>query len=427
MKRAGALRLLALAWPGWVAWAGWAAAAGPAVAVGAGAVGVQVGIAGDSEVERLGDPWAGRYPDPAMGYARNIWDLRWFGDRLYVGGGNSSNHPPASNAGPVPILAYSAANGRWDAEGQVEDEQIDRFVELDGQLAIPGHDPRESWRWGNLYLRGEAGTWRKLRRIPDAVHTYDLFAHSDGWFAALGTAKGGAIAWSGDRGRHWQTVQVTPARMHAFVAAGETLFAVPVLRPDDDRAAAGVLRWQGAEGVRGGRWQQDAAGTPAGWFPDTRFGRAARLKVAHAVALADAAVYIGARVHNDHQFEPIGAYVGRVGADGGWRAVRIPLPPGYQPWDVVAHEGAAWLLLNRRDGSAADVLVWRVDVRAPERGEARAAFRSAALARALALRADAFYIGLGHSFQDDAATRPPLPRDTGAVLRVRPRATPVSH
>ena len=110
------------------------------------------------EVQLLGIPFEARYSSEEMVYARNIWDMRLFEGRLYLGGGNSSNHDPASNAGPVPVVAWDLETKQFVEEYDVDDEQIDRFYVFDNSLVIPGHDSRKSWASGTLYRRGVVTT-----------------------------------------------------------------------------------------------------------------------------------------------------------------------------------------------------------------------------------------------------------------------------
>ena len=77
-------------------------------------------------------------------YARNIWDMTFYDDRLFVGCGNSSNRGPAPNAGPINVWTYRESSG-WHSEFTVDEEHIDRFDILDNVLTIPGHDSRDSW------------------------------------------------------------------------------------------------------------------------------------------------------------------------------------------------------------------------------------------------------------------------------------------
>lgn len=361
-------------------------------------------------ITSLGGPWAVRYADDALRYARNIWDMRLYNGRLYVGGGNSSNKGPAVNAGPVPIMAYDFQRMTWVAEGQVDDEQIDRFLLLDGDLAIPGHDPRQNWQWGNLYLREAKGRWRKQRRIPNGVHTYDVVSHAGRWFAALGTAKGGAIVESTDRGEDWRTTHIAPVRVYSLVQAGESLFAFPGLRIKNHKVIDAVLQW------RDGQWQVLPENHYQRWLPDTTIQPQGVLKLLSAERFGSQVAYIVAYTRNDHQSAPLAAYVGGVGTEGHWQARRLEWPDGFAPWDVAVRDGHIHWLLNRVTPHGADVQIWRSPEQRPMQKSLFLSFSTPALARALEIKGSDYFVGLG---ADNEEAQDSLPVETGTVWRIR--------
>ncbi|MDO4424479.1 MAG: hypothetical protein Q4D17_01755, partial [Planctomycetia bacterium] len=59
-----------------------------------------------ARLEKLGIPHQKHYPDGEMAYARNIWDMIKYQNRIYLGCGAYDNSPPAANAGPVPVIAF---------------------------------------------------------------------------------------------------------------------------------------------------------------------------------------------------------------------------------------------------------------------------------------------------------------------------------
>lgn len=365
-------------------------------------------------IESLGQPWETRYASKEWRYARNIWDMRLHGGRLYVGGGNSSNKGPAVNAGPVPIMAYDFGRAAWLSEGQVDDEQIDRFVLLDGALAIPGHDPRQNWQWGNLYQRSTDGRWNKQRRIPDGVHTYDVVSHAGRWFAALGTAKGGAIVESTDRGMTWQTTHTAPVRVYSLVQADDSLFAFPGLRIRDHALIDDVLQW------RNGRWQAVPDNLLQHWLPDTTLLPRGVLKLLAAERVGAQIAYIVAYTRNDHQSAPLAAYVGGVNREGRWQARRLNWPGDFVPWDVVVRDGHIHWLLNRVTADGADIQIWRAPAQQPLQSSLVLSFPAPTLARALEVQGHDHFVGLGSDRETGPdSQRPSLPAETGTVWRVR--------
>ena len=371
-----------------------------------------------ARVENLGNPWVNRYPEPEWSYARNIWTMRWFNNRLYVGGGNSSNYGLATNAGPVPILAFDESTKAWVQEGQVDDEQIDRFVLLDGKFATPGHDPRQSWKLGNLYIKGASGEWKKYRNIPDAVHTYDVISHNGSWFAALGTAKGGAIAQSVDQGNSWVITHTMPTRAYTFVKMGSNLYVMPALHLHSGKTDHTAFQLVNVE------WRATDGLTPTYWFPKTKLKSNGRLKILKSVSLGQNSIYIGAYTHNDHQSIPFGVYVAAVNTSGKWEAQKLELPNGFEPWDIVQREDSVYLLLNRRNSETADVQIWRLLRDRPHTLMPVLTLNVPGFARSMEERGGFFYIGIG----SEADPKQPLVTQaihsqTGSVLRVRPVST----
>ena len=87
-----------------------------------------------AKMENLGIPLAQWFQAKAYGgsgaYARNVWALKAFDGRLYIGAGNSSNGGPASNAGPVPIFSFDPKTKKFAQEWNAPDEQLDIFHEF---------------------------------------------------------------------------------------------------------------------------------------------------------------------------------------------------------------------------------------------------------------------------------------------------------
>jgi hypothetical protein len=66
------------------------------------------------------------------------------------------------------------------------DEEISRFVEIDGALYAPGTDAvGGDWSLGNYYRLDEA-EWTKFRAIPDGVHVWDIAKYDGKLFFSLG-------------------------------------------------------------------------------------------------------------------------------------------------------------------------------------------------------------------------------------------------
>jgi len=159
-------------------------------------------------LEYLGNPYLERYPcGSEWDSAREINDLEVWNDQLYLGAGGYS-----SNAGPVDVWRFDPASGDFASDYRVDDEAIGRFRVFDDHMYIPGIDAIESWEFGNVYRCGPTG-WRKIRRLPSAIHVYDV-AEFDGMLVAAGAyaddtnpdaiVSGGALYVSRNQGASWE-------------------------------------------------------------------------------------------------------------------------------------------------------------------------------------------------------------------------------
>ncbi len=130
-------------------------------------------------ISRLGQPYGEMKNNAAI-----PWDLFFYDGFLYAGAGDFD-----INDAPPAVRRYSFASALWEDCGRVPDEQINRFLVLDGQLIIPGTDPHsDDWEIGNYYVL-ENGTFVTRAVLPHAVHTFDMTLFHGKYFAAIGTDK----------------------------------------------------------------------------------------------------------------------------------------------------------------------------------------------------------------------------------------------
>jgi hypothetical protein len=179
----------------------------------------------------LGNPVAG---EPYT--ARHIWDLQVWRGRIYLGYGDWDN-----NLGPVVIWYYTPAASVFVSEAvyvsgtrpaaPVDEEAIDRYVVIDGDLYIPGTDSKDSWEWGNFY-RNDGTGWVKYRTIPYGIHVFDLASYGGGLFAAIGPDGDAALLRSDNGGLNWTSAisDVEPThyfnRFYELYELDDSLFAV---------------------------------------------------------------------------------------------------------------------------------------------------------------------------------------------------------
>jgi hypothetical protein len=170
--------------------------------------------------------------------ARHIWDLQVWRGRVYLGYGDWDN-----NLGPVVIWYYTPTARVFISEtvyvsetrpaAPVDEEAIDRYVVMDGDLYIPGTDPisTNSWDWGNFY-RNDGMGWVKYRKIPYGIHTFDMASYGGKLFAAIGPDTAPGLLRSSNGGLVWTSAisEVDPDdyfnRFYELYELDGSLFAV---------------------------------------------------------------------------------------------------------------------------------------------------------------------------------------------------------
>ena len=188
-------------------------------------------------------------------YARNIWDMQLFGNRIYIGYGSWANSSPsgAINRGPIPIIAIDTETDQFvreevyafDRDGVLthrprgaDDEQIWRFRIINGNLYIPGTDARgrfgtedePEWNWGNFYVRQSDGTWVRWRTIPGGLHVFDIVAFNGKLYTGIGgngDIEGSrGVMYSSDEGISWSAPAnfTVISRHYTLIEWGDSLY-----------------------------------------------------------------------------------------------------------------------------------------------------------------------------------------------------------
>jgi len=372
-----------------------------------------------SLVENLGIPLQSKYPSGDKVYARNVWDLQVFGNRVYIGSGNSNNDPPAKNAGPVDVYAYDPATNGFVREAELKDEQIDVFRVIDGALVIPGHDPEDSikngempWFKGNFYRRRAGGGWDSFRTIPFGVHNYDMISFGGWLYAALGTPTSAHVVRSSDGGRNWSKVSSVGgpwSRERAFFVAGGVLHVSTLYvgaKGVVESILGKVLKSVKPEivgkvyAINGGSVHE--LGT--NFFPGD--GRK-DLFVAKPVSFMNYAVYLGAEALIDHDWTPAGLYAARSSSS----VARLGLPGGVTARDLLVRGDTLYALGSTDRGA------WVFSTRNLQNWQVVLSFNVPTFARSFEQLNGDWYFGLGC---DPSALKP----DTGRILRVKAASVP---
>ena len=368
-------------------------------------------------VEVLGNPYQAKYPEGEWIYARNIWDMVAFNGELLIGAGNSSNSPPASNAGPVPIFSYSPSTARFREVFTVDDEQIDIFRILGGQVYIPGHDPREEWETGNFYRMESDGTWRKYRNVPSAIHLYDMALVGQMLFAC-GNLHGAAVAVSKDMGLTW-SISKTPiysldTRIYSFLIDEEELYAVGEMNPyQSPEVSPGVYQHNGD-----GTFHPRTDLEPKKMFPGITFPAGVLCtKIVRSVTFKNHAIYVGSYCSNDHQSHPFGLFVVESLRVDDVSIHQVVIPHNSRIWDLLIEDETIYVLMDTPDAegtiirvaSSQDGIEWTEILN----------FRARTFARSFALLNGDFYFGLGSEIRPRVKWDQLLLPETGQIIRVR--------
>jgi len=340
-----------------------------------------------NRAETLGNPARTKYPAGDMVYARNIWDMQAFDGRIYFGMGNSNNRGPAPNAKGGQIWSYDAKGNQFKVEFEADEEQVDRFRILNGKLVVPGHDPTDSWEYGNWY-RLEPDGWKKHRNIPGGIHCYDIVGFNGKMFAALGTKPHSEfVVMSEDGGKTWKECGILGMRAYTLFSVADHLY---------------VSLYRGVAAYDGNRFQEDM---DYEWFPGYSGKKRIRL-IVRPVHFKGATLYIGAHRATDHQWTPFGLYATKDPS----HVKKIDLPGNH--WDLLVKDGVFYVLSAVKSDTNRGMWLIRVtETRDLKAWQPMFQFESPAFARSFEYIDGAFYFGLGCEADD-------LRPEAGRILRV---------
>lgn len=374
-------------------------------------------------VEDVGCPYCDRYSPVHMKYARSIWDMIVFDRKLYLGAGNSSNIGPATNAGPIPVIVYEFNSNQFNEEVVLREEQIDSFYIHDEVLYIPGHDPKESWEFGNFYTKHKGEGWEKKRTIPSAIHTYALAWYDNKMFAGIGSHSRKCILSSQDGGKTWQGHVTDSGRIHAFLQVEDGFYSVGQFYSQEIKAHVGpkaslmafapVFEYDSNEGFV----VREDLMSPELFFPQTNINGFSAIKIVRPVTFSGKTIYIGAESSNDHQSNPFGVYWATSLARGGIDVQRITLPGRTIPWDLFEQDEKIYLLTSRKEVEGYVNSVWITENF--KDWKELFTFSTSATAISFTKESSSYYFGLGSYFEDNRVLQNKLvPDDTGRLLRI---------
>lgn len=311
-----------------------------------------------SSVQRLGNPTLAKFPANDA-YPRNAWDLKLWGNRIYIGSGDS-----ALNRGPIDIWSYDLSTHQFVKDIALSQEQIDLFPVCGTTLCIPAHDPGGGGVGGDWY-RLEATGWKGTKTMTtsgiNVVHSYDIMQHGSLLVAGLATNQGADLAVSTDNGQTWTHPNQGPpdfggtnwgGRIYALFEQAGQLFASAIIPTD----VLQPVQKCGIHVYQGGLLPQRTDLTFGKLFPGIdqntlnamgkQYGSLRR-----EVNFKGQVVYIGGTEFNDHQLMPFGVYYGPL-EQVNPLIKSVPLPAGALPWDLLVSNNVLYMLVGAHSGSS---------------------------------------------------------------------------
>lgn len=380
-----------------------------------------------SQIENIGNPAKSRWTDnTACVYARNVWDMQVFTNRIYIGSGNAANAGPCTNAGPDDLWFFNLVSNQFSKDVSlnsncgpncIDEEQIDVLKVIGGKIYTPSRDPQEGWDLGNLYSTDGTIGWRKYRTIPNAIHVYDVAGFDEKLFVAIASndssVNGSAIFMSSDQGLTWTKSSMYWTPRSFFDFKGKFYAAISFAKNSgfnndgiytytSPATFTVIANTKQTDIFPGNSFRVDNSGV---MFRPTNF--------------LNNLIYIGAEyTSNGSQMEPNGLYKITSISENGANAVKIALPNNSLPWDIlVGQSGKVYVLGSVLNGSrywvtvssTSDLTNWVEEFR----------FDSPTFARSFEMVNNDFYFGLG----TDTVT---LSINSGDILRLKALASPTS-
>lgn len=370
-------------------------------------------VEGDYTVAYLGNPMA---RDFKRGRARNVWDLQGYDGKLFIAGGST-----VDNVGPINVWAYDPVADRLRREHTVQEEAIERFRALNGDLYIPAADP-VTGDLNKFYRRTNTDHWTQITGEPELAHVRDL-VYFDERLIAVGNTRDNAnqpsaIA-STDGGRTFAPV-TDPAQLgrltnwfySLFEYQGMLFATTLIFNPLLDTESILVFD------PEMGQFLPDPTITTATFIPLTNDNDLTdvTLRLWRTVALNNRFIYaVRTYCAAQHCYES--RYNGSYGLFLKPSLTAAPQPvtfpePSAMGESILIHDGWFYALANQRLApNRHHIFIYRSRELTASQWETVLTLASPNKARAFALLENTFYIGLGHEFDEPV-------RFSGAILRV---------
>jgi hypothetical protein len=161
-------------------------------------------------LEKIGNPGTNQFPtnNSADRYARQVSDLCFYQERVYVGYGDLDN-----NRGPINVWSFDKTHN-FTNEYTVDEEKINLYRVYDSTLFIPGSDAHTSPNIENYYFKTNVNvTWTKRATLTNTYHLEDIAKYSNmlygidsGNSLEIGGADGSRLLVSTNDGFVWTMI-----------------------------------------------------------------------------------------------------------------------------------------------------------------------------------------------------------------------------
>lgn len=184
---------------------------------------------------------------PAYNYythikSRSIKELKAYDGKIFMGLGDWTD-----NTGPVKILYYDTIDGKIKSSGTIEDEAVEGFYVINGNLYTTGTDPKAGWGYGSYYIYNkENDNWEQHKFNAGWIHVFEIEEYHGKLFmcgSTVADTKRSPVQVSYDDGLTFEDVKLvkegvqlpynSDLRFYAFEQFNNNLYAYSYSSVDD--------------------------------------------------------------------------------------------------------------------------------------------------------------------------------------------------
>lgn len=115
-------------------------------------------------------------------FERSIHDLAVYEGRLYLGYGDATYN--LGRITPIEMRSFaSPASTTITKEFTTQEEHLEQYRILDGDLVMAGIDATEDAWLGSVYAKPSGKAWFKSRTLKQGVHVHDCITFGGAWYA----------------------------------------------------------------------------------------------------------------------------------------------------------------------------------------------------------------------------------------------------